>query len=78
MVTATLASSFSFMLPIATPPNAVAYAAGKLRMTDLAIPGFLLKCAGIFLLSVLMPTLGNQTNPCLYFEICVKTKIKSN
>lgn len=59
MVTATLASSFSFMLPIATPPNAVAYTAGKLRMTDLAIPGFLLKCAGIFLLSVLMPTLGN-------------------
>ncbi|KAG0610753.1 hypothetical protein M758_7G088600 [Ceratodon purpureus] len=59
MVTATLASSFSFMLPIATPPNAVAYTAGKLRMTDLAIPGFLLKCTGIFLLSVLMPTLGN-------------------
>jgi sodium-dependent dicarboxylate transporter 2/3/5 len=58
MVTATIASSFSFMLPIATPPNAVAYTAGKLKMTDLAVPGFLLKCTGIFLLSVLMPTLG--------------------
>ncbi|KAG0610752.1 hypothetical protein M758_7G088600 [Ceratodon purpureus] len=66
MVTATLASSFSFMLPIATPPNAVAYTAGKLRMTDLAIPGFLLKCTGIFLLSVLMPTLGTQTNLCIF------------
>jgi len=74
MVTATIASSFSFMLPIATPPNAVAYTAGKLRMTDLAIPGFLLKCAGIFLLSVLMPTLGNHTN--LGFEFCISMNIK--
>lgn len=59
MVTATLAASFSFMLPIATPPNAVAYTAGKLRMTDMALSGFLLKCTGILLLSVLMPTLGS-------------------
>lgn len=58
MVTATIASSFSFMLPIATPPNAIAYTAGKLKMTDLVMPGFMLKCFGIFLLSVLMPTLG--------------------
>lgn len=72
MITATFASSFSFMLPIATPPNAVAYTAGKLRMTDLAIPGFLLKCTGVFLLSVLMPTLGKQTNLHRCFQFCMR------
>jgi sodium-dependent dicarboxylate transporter 2/3/5 len=58
MVTATMSASLAFMLPIATPPNAVAYTAGNLRMTELAIPGFILKCIGIVLLSVFMPTLG--------------------
>ncbi|CAK9857695.1 unnamed protein product [Sphagnum jensenii] len=58
MIPATFASNFSFMLPVATPPNAIARATGYIHTTDLMIPGLLLKLFGTFLLTVLMPTLG--------------------
>lgn len=58
MVPAAVGSQFSFMLPIATPPNAVGYAAGYVSSLDMLAIGFILKFVGILLLSVFMPTLG--------------------
>jgi solute carrier family 13 (sodium-dependent dicarboxylate transporter), member 2/3/5 len=40
MVGASLASSCAFMLPVATPPNAIAYSAGYLTMGDMVKAGF--------------------------------------
>lgn len=58
MVPAAIASQFSFMLPIATGPNAIAFAIESLRIKDLAAPGIFLKVFAIILLSIFMPTLG--------------------
>jgi len=58
MVPGTIASSLGFMLPIATPPNAMVFASGQIRMSDMMKMGFLLNFVGIGLTVVLMFTLG--------------------
>ncbi|XP_024545831.1 tonoplast dicarboxylate transporter [Selaginella moellendorffii] len=59
MITGTIAASFAFMLPVSTPPMAVAFSTGHVRMPDMVLTGFLLKLVGILLLFALMPTLGS-------------------
>ncbi len=39
MVAAAIASSYAFMLPVATPPNAVAYGSGCFTIKDMAMAG---------------------------------------
>ncbi len=39
MVAAAIASSYAFMLPVATPPNAVAYGSGCFTIKDMALAG---------------------------------------
>ncbi|EFJ13936.1 hypothetical protein SELMODRAFT_121598 [Selaginella moellendorffii] len=60
MITGTIAASFAFMLPVSTPPMAVAFSTGHVRMPDMVLTGFLLKLVGILLLFALMPTLGKS------------------
>ena len=47
---ACLGASFGFLLPVSTPPNALAYASGLVPITRLIKLGFLLSIAGIFVL----------------------------
>ncbi|VAV96156.1 Sodium-dependent anion transporter family [hydrothermal vent metagenome] len=47
-----LAASCAFMLPIATPPNAICYGSGHVSLQQMAKAGFWLNIAGIVLLSV--------------------------
>ncbi len=47
MVPATLAASFAFMLPVATPPNAVVFGTGRVRIGDMVRAGIWLNLAGI-------------------------------
>jgi hypothetical protein len=63
MIPATFACSFVFMLPIVTPPNAIAHSTSYLKSADMLIPGLILKAAGIVLLTILTPTLGKKLFP---------------
>jgi sodium-dependent dicarboxylate transporter 2/3/5 len=56
MLTATFACSLAFMLPVATPPNAVAYGSGYISMHDMIRTGWVLNFIGIGILTVMMFT----------------------
>ena len=47
MIPATLAASLAFMLPVATPPNAIIFGTGRLLIKDMVKTGFLLNLAGV-------------------------------
>ena len=59
---ATLGSSFGFMMPISTAPNALAYATGKVRIADMIRGGIVFDVIGFVLilagLRLLCPLLG--------------------
>ena len=52
MVAATVAASCAFMLPVATPPNAVVFGSGYLRIPDMVRVGFWLNVISIILLTL--------------------------
>jgi len=50
MIAGATAASFAFMLPVATPPNAVVFGSGYITMTQMVRVGFFLNLAGILLI----------------------------
>ncbi|MBI1318760.1 MAG: DASS family sodium-coupled anion symporter [Candidatus Hydrogenedens sp.] len=58
MLPATLACSCAFMLPVATPPNAIVFGAGNLTIAQMARTGFLLNLAAVVLITALTFLLG--------------------
>ncbi|MFT7859918.1 MAG: DASS family sodium-coupled anion symporter [Sulfurimonas sp.] len=48
MMVATLCASYAFMLPIATPPNAIAMSSGAVRVKNMLRYGIVLNLLGIF------------------------------
>jgi solute carrier family 13 (sodium-dependent dicarboxylate transporter), member 2/3/5 len=54
MVSATVAASCAFMLPVATPPNAVVFGSGYLRIPDMVRTGIWMNIISILVLSVIV------------------------
>jgi len=54
MVGAAVAASCAFMLPVATPPNAVVFGSGYLKIPDMVSRGVILNLFSIVLISVMV------------------------
>jgi len=50
VIPAAVAASCAFMLPVATPPNAIVFGSGKLKISDMAKAGLFLNLTGIVLI----------------------------
>ena len=61
MVPATLSASCAFMLPVATPPNAIVFGSGEIKMGDMIRGGILLNLIGIVLITAAVYLLGMST-----------------
>ncbi len=58
MIPATLSASCAFMLPVATPPNAIIFGTGEVRMQDMIKTGILLNLIGVVLVTLAMYLVG--------------------
>ena len=45
----TLAASCAFMLPVGTPPNAIVFSSGQLKINQMARTGFVLNVIGVLI-----------------------------
>lgn len=64
----TLSCSFAFMLPVATPPNALIFGTNRISMGDMARTGFVFNMFAVILVTVGIFTLGR-----LVFGIDIET-----
>jgi solute carrier family 13 (sodium-dependent dicarboxylate transporter), member 2/3/5 len=67
MMPAAVSASCAFMLPIATPPNAIVFSSGAITMGDMARKGILLNIVGVITITLatifyLVPKLDMQTD----------------
>jgi sodium-dependent dicarboxylate transporter 2/3/5 len=60
MIPATLASSLAFMLPTATPPNAIVFGTNRIQIATMVRTGFALNMMGILVVVLITWLLGNS------------------
>jgi sodium-dependent dicarboxylate transporter 2/3/5 len=58
MAPGALACSLAFMLPVATPPNAIVFGTGRVRISEMVRTGLVLNLLGMIFLTVTTLTLG--------------------
>jgi sodium-dependent dicarboxylate transporter 2/3/5 len=63
MIPATISASMAFMLPVATPPNAIVFSSRRVRIAEMARVGLVLNLIGVVVIAVfsqwLLPLIMN-------------------
>lgn len=54
MIPATISASCAFMMPVATPPNAIVFGSGYFTIQDMAKKGLILNFAGVIIITSIM------------------------
>ena len=60
IIPVTIAASCAFMLPIATPPNAVIFGSGKIKIQDMVVTGFFLNIIAISVVGAISLVIFNM------------------
>ncbi|MBD1583805.1 SLC13 family permease [Pseudoalteromonas sp. S16_S37] len=58
VIPAAIAASCAFMMPVATPPNAIVFGSGELKIKDMIKAGFAMNIIAIILITTLTLTVG--------------------
>jgi sodium-dependent dicarboxylate transporter 2/3/5 len=58
MIPATLSASCAFMMPVATPPNAIIFGSGRIRIAEMAKVGLAINLIGIVIISLVFYFVG--------------------
>uniref|UniRef100_A0ABM5EMY2 Na(+)/citrate cotransporter isoform X1 n=2 Tax=Pogona vitticeps TaxID=103695 RepID=A0ABM5EMY2_9SAUR len=58
MIPCTLSASFAFMLPVATPPNAIVFSYGHLHVSDMARTGIVMNLIGVLCITLAINSWG--------------------
>jgi sodium-dependent dicarboxylate transporter 2/3/5 len=60
MIPATIASSLAFMLPTATPPNAIIFGTNRIRISSMVRTGFVFNIIGVLIVVLITWLLGHR------------------
>jgi sodium-dependent dicarboxylate transporter 2/3/5 len=58
MIPATISASCAFMMPVATPPNAIVFGSGRIKISEMAKAGIFINIIGIIIITVLFYFIG--------------------
>ncbi|WP_462152712.1 SLC13 family permease [Pseudoalteromonas xiamenensis] len=58
VIPAAIAASCAFMMPVATPPNAIVFGSGEIKMKDMINAGFVLNLVAIVLITLVTMTIA--------------------
>jgi sodium-dependent dicarboxylate transporter 2/3/5 len=58
MIPATLSASCAFMMPVATPPNAIIFGSGRVKIIEMVKVGLLINLIGIIVITTIFSTWG--------------------
>ena len=58
MIPATISASCAFMMPVATPPNAIVFGSGRIKISEMARVGVFINIIGVIIITVLFYLIG--------------------
>lgn len=58
MIPATLSASCAFMMPVATPPNAIVFGSGRIKITEMVKVGLFINIIGVIVITILFCIVG--------------------